>query len=442
MFRRLNTTCFINSNELTAEEFQSLLKDSRVQVFEERELSAFKGKIQSLIQKGMEDSLTEDEVEIIEKAQKDLSKLTKKVIIDKRGHRKTVYVKVGEDETEEHAKRKVLDIIDGPGSKSDKVRKLFAVGVTDKGTLALFTDSNYSQVHAIVRRIEETGSTEVPQKQLSQKQLNELEGEVQASLPRPNVTEMWENYEDTSRLVISGPWKSLISYGKGGVGKTFTVTKQLREAGLREFIVGEEGISEQNWDEFDYVKITGKATPTAVWSALYQFNGKLIIFDDCDSALQHEDSQNILKGALDTSGDGTIAYKRVKLNNEDETPARFRFKGKVIFISNLPSEKMNQALKSRSMTLDMTMTKDETLERMEALKQHISYQDPTTGEDYPISMEGKTAAIDLLKEHKSSIGDDHFNTRTLLKLALTYDDNKKRGVEVDRWKRQALHLLG
>src|SRR5690554_857665 len=102
MFKKFNTACFVNSNKLTTEEFQSLLKDSRVQVFEERGLNAFKGKIQSLIQKGMDDSLTEDEVEIIEKAQKDLSKLTKKVIIDKRGHRKTVYIKVGEDETEEH----------------------------------------------------------------------------------------------------------------------------------------------------------------------------------------------------------------------------------------------------------------------------------------------------------------------------------------------------
>lgn len=439
---------FSNSNEVTQEEFLSYIKETGCEVYTEDGIDKFKSDIRSLIEKGESDSLSEKELDSIEKAQKDLSHLTKKVIIDKNGKRKTVYVKVGEGKTEEHAKTKVLDIINSPTSKSDKVRKLYAVGIQDKGTLALFTDSNYSQVHSIVKRIEQSGSTESPQGRtnpVSQQTIQTLESSIIGSLPRPDVNEMWENYEDSARLVVRGPWKSLIAYGKGGVGKTYTVTKQLQEAGLREYVVGEEGISEQTFDEFDYVKITGKATPTAVWSALYQFNGKLIIFDDCDSALQHEDSQNILKGATDTSGDGTIAYKSVKIpggDGEEKTPSRFKFKGKVIFISNVPANKMNQALKSRSLTLDMTMTKDETIERMDSLKQYLSYQDSTTGEDYPLSNEGKTAGLELLKEYKDKIHDDHFNTRTLLKLALTYDDAKREGKTVERWKRQALHLLG
>lgn len=189
-------------------------------------------------------------------------------------------------------------------------------------------------------------------------------GEAKEEKPDYDINKRFKAFELYTKAVIAGKMKSMIAYGSGGVGKTYTVTKELEKAGKKPF---DEDKMLPGDKDYDYVKITGKSTPTAVWKELSQHNGKIIVFDDNDAVLQNPDAINFFKGALDTSGDGTISYgtsKKLFDDEGNELPKRFKFTGRVIFISNLPPDKVPQPLKSRGYNVDLTMNKDQTMERL------------------------------------------------------------------------------
>jgi hypothetical protein len=100
-----------------------------------------------------------------------------------------------------------------------------------------------------------------------------------------------------------------------------------------------------------------------LYNTLYDHNGKLIIFDDCDSVLEDKTSLNILKSALDSYDKRTISWM-AKLGKSDEYPNQFDFTGRVIFISNKDKDNMDEAVRSRSLCVDLSMTGDEKIQRM------------------------------------------------------------------------------
>jgi hypothetical protein len=91
----------------------------------------------------------------------------------------------------------------------------------------------------------------------------------------------------------------------------------------------------------------------------------VIVFDDCDSVLKDPTSLNLLKGALDSYSRRIISW-RADMRDE-ELPTSFEFKGRVVFISNLSSTQIDQAIITRSMAVDLTMTNDQKIERMRHL---------------------------------------------------------------------------
>lgn len=248
--------------------------------------------------------------------------------------------------------------------------------------------------------------------------------------------ERFEAFELYTQAVIQGKSKSMIAYGTGGVGKTYTVTKQLEEAGKKPF---DEDRNMPGDDKYDYVKITGKATPVAVYQALYEHNGKTIIFDDCDSVLKDTTAINLFKGALDTSGDGTIAYgssKKIKGEDGEELPQRFKFTGRVIFISNLSSDEMPQPLKSRALKIDLTMDKKQTVDRIKEIAtnkegklQNLKFPGLDNYSDKEMS-----DVIAYLDKHKEEMGD--LNVRTVGKVLAIRQMAKQAGKE-DRWEKFA-----
>lgn len=167
--------------------------------------------------------------------------------------------------------------------------------------------------------------------------------------------------------VAKGKSNSLIITGLAGVGKTATVTDTLKSIGMIA--------------DVHYYKSTGTVTTAALYEILFKHRSKLIIFDDCDAVFKEPDSINILKGALDTYDIREIS-KHTKGNTFDSTnmsdleiqtkweenerilPNRFEFKGRVIFISNLPEEKFDDALISRSLHVDVHLNKQEIISRM------------------------------------------------------------------------------
>jgi len=217
--------------------------------------------------------------------------------------------------------------------------------------------------------------------------------------------------EKFTNMVLDGETVSAIVTGEGGLGKSHTIMGALEKRG---WIEGTQ-----------YVVVKGYATPKALYGTLWEHRDKTIIFDDCDSVLKDAVSLNLLKGALDSYDKRTISWLQ-KGFIDDKLPNSFEFQGNIIFISNMSSDKLDQAVKSRSMTIDLSMTLKDKIERM-------NYILPSVMPSYPMDM--KQAALDFMAQHADIAKE--FNMRTLqkiIKITHAYGDNPE-------WKDAAKYLL-
>lgn len=174
--------------------------------------------------------------------------------------------------------------------------------------------------------------------------------------------------------VAQGKSNSLIITGDAGVGKTQTVIDTLDSLGLKE--------------DQDYFMATGTATTAGLYELLFRNRHKLVVFDDCDSVFKDANSINMLKGALDTYKKRTIAkltkgntFDSVNMSDEDMEiehkesglyPNKFSFVGQIIFISNLSESDFDKAILSRSLHVDVHLTKEELFERMKEIMKKLS----------------------------------------------------------------------
>jgi hypothetical protein len=162
------------------------------------------------------------------------------------------------------------------------------------------------------------------------------------------INERFEFLDDLTSMVVTGVTPSLVVTGPGGNGKTNSVKRTIQKNELT---------------DKDFIFFKGYSTARGLYNTLYDNNGKLIIFDDCDSVLEDKTSKNILKSALDSYEERTISWM-AKMNKNDEYPSQFDFTGRIIFISNKSKESIDGALKSRSLMVDLTMTPEEKIERL------------------------------------------------------------------------------
>lgn len=149
-------------------------------------------------------------------------------------------------------------------------------------------------------------------------------------------------------MVVTGQTPSLVITGEGGLGKTYTVNKTIEDLNLQ---------------PTEYISFKGYSTARGLYNTLFDNNGKVIIFDDCDSVLEDKIAINILKSALDSYETRKISWM-AKMNKNDEYPNQFEFTGRIIFISNKDRSKIDNAILSRSLVVDVSMTPDEKIERM------------------------------------------------------------------------------
>lgn len=208
-------------------------------------------------------------------------------------------------------------------------------------------------------------------------------------------------------MVVSGATPSLIVTGEGGLGKTHTVTETIKDNSL----------SESEW-----VSFKGYSTARGLYNTLFDHNGKLILFDDCDSVLEDKVAINILKSALDSYETRQITWM-ARMTKSDEYPNQFNFTGRVIFISNKNKSKIDGAILSRSLTVDLTMTPSEKIERMRFILNDILPE---------YSLEVKSDSLNFLEQMKESA---NLNLRTLIMIS------KIRGQFPDNWKNLATYMI-
>ena len=193
-----------------------------------------------------------------------------------------------------------------------------------------------------------------------------------------------------TRGAKDGRIRSFIITGPAGVGKSFGVFEELED------ISSKEVYQEMDPDEFEdeieidpalidpdaepidripsgprYDIVKGITSAIGLYAKLWEYRhpGDVLVFDDCDDALEESDQLNLLKAALDSGKKRTLQYHKDsrflgKLGIEN----KFEFEGSIIFITNIDmhgestkdsgSAKKKahlRALMSRSHYLDLAM---------------------------------------------------------------------------------------
>jgi hypothetical protein len=206
---------------------------------------------------------------------------------------------------------------------------------------------------------------------------------------------------------------------------------------------------------------------------MFEHNSKCILFDDCDSAIEKKtggDTANLLKGALDTTGDGTISYGsaakvqsqhplardrqgNTRGNNSVEEggdgdedskyylPARFKFKGRMIFISNLQRNQIPEPIvDSRALSIDLSMNASETIERLRKIKDKMPIEDIHGNPIEGITSQDRTDAVDFMDKYKDAMRLSQINARTMGSIIKIKKQSEKNG-KAD-WERSALITIG
>ena len=223
---------------------------------------------------------------------------------------------------------------------------------------------------------------------------------------RFTINERFGFVTDMVAMLAAGAQASVVVTGPGGLGKSFTVTKALTECGFNDISVLDDfavGTILKSAKTFRVIK--GYSTPKGLYRTLYENKDGVIVFDDCDSVLKDPVSLNLLKGALDSYSRRIISW-RADIRDED-LPTSFEFKGRVIFISNLSSSSIDQAIITRSMAVDLSMTNKQKIERM----QHLL----STGEFMPeFDKTIKADAMSLIEKLQDKVKE--LSLRTLIQV--------------------------
>jgi hypothetical protein len=211
--------------------------------------------------------------------------------------------------------------------------------------------------------------------------------------------EVFSDLQTYVDMVLEGEMNSLIVTGQSGVGKTYLVLQRLEEKGLKR--------------NQDFFKITGKSTAAGMYISMYEHNGKILLYDDCDSIFNDVNAINVLKGGLDTTKVREISWNSaapLKTAGKSNVAKTFDFTGKIIFISNLSKKKVAKALQSRAFMLEIALTKEDMISRMWTLLPKVEIPSGAV-----IKGAMKNKAMNLLIQAAEEYEFVELNMRTLLK---------------------------
>lgn len=251
--------------------------------------------------------------------------------------------------------------------------------------------------------------------------LVQMEQEEQDSGLQFSVADRFAFVEALSTMVATGKAPSAIITGEGGIGKTFTVTKTLRDLGL---VANTDEGADQLPPSKVFTVVKGYSTPMALYRTLYENSDRIIVFDDCDSIMKDPVAINLLKAALDSYSKRIVSWNSEQRGND--LPSSFQFHGGVVFISNHTLGTLDHAIRTRALCVDLSMTADQKLERMEQIVASGDFLAEAPDEH-------KADALAAIKENLALVR--NLSLRTLVQVT------KVRSTDRRDWKRLALYVM-
>jgi hypothetical protein len=199
------------------------------------------------------------------------------------------------------------------------------------------------------------------------------------------------------------------------------VTKTLRDLGL---VANTDEGADQLPPSKVFTVVKGYSTPMALYRTLYENNDRIIVFDDCDSIMKDPVAINLLKAALDSYSKRIVSWNSEQRGND--LPSSFQFHGGVVFISNHTLGTLDQAIRTRALCVDLSMTADQKLERMEQIVASGDFLAEAPDEH-------KADALAAIKENLALVR--NLSLRTLVQVT------KVRSTDRRDWKRLALYVM-
>jgi len=202
------------------------------------------------------------------------------------------------------------------------------------------------------------------------------------------VKDRFEYIQDLVHMVAKKVSPSIMLTGTSGVGKSHLVMKTLAQAGLEK-------------DE-DFKIVKGHSSPLGLYQILHDNRDNLLVFDDCDSIQNDDISCNLLKAALD-SYDTRIIHWHSNKTEQLELESSFEFTGQIVFISNLPASKIDDAIRSRAFCYNLHLTPDEVHGYMNHILPDICPE---------VKLETKKEVLNYLYDFRNVW--NNYNLRTLI----------------------------
>lgn len=259
------------------------------------------------------------------------------------------------------------------------------------------------------------------------KETTEVDGASDQDIELMSYEESLDALKTGMKLLMSNASNSLWVAGRGGTGKTVTVEAMLNDAGKS--------------DGDGYFKITGSATPAGIYRMMFEHKNEILLFDDSDSALNDQEGRNLFKAAADTNKRRKISWMKGGKNyvdpsdydeesDDDSLPRYFDFTGKIIFISNMPLNKLDPdgALRTRGFIINVDPTNEEIYDFMAKICDKI-----TLDVNYPINKNARVEVINILRARK--VQNKTANLRQLVRGLNTRAGIESQGGTDEEWQK-------
>lgn len=187
-----------------------------------------------------------------------------------------------------------------------------------------------------------------------------------------SINERFDFVYQCAQAVARKQLPTLILTGEGGLGKSHTVMRAMSEAGLMnirdiigqaELTEGEEVTIGEEFNDSSFCLVKGYSSSKGLFNSLYENRDRVMVFDDCDSIFGKDDALNLLKSALDSCEDRWITWN-AEASFGDNIPRTFKFTGSIVFITNKTLSQLDQAIRTRAVCIDLSMTINQIIERM------------------------------------------------------------------------------